>query len=423
MNTAFGTLSATFVASALASVLASVLASSVASTALAGGGTLHLLGSTGLTPSGVSANGAVVAGYNTAGFWYWTSEQGLIPIGGISPSAGGAGSADVSDNGSRIGYTVINPSTGKTEGAFYEVASGATTRVGSFGFSCDLAATSCWGISGDGNTMVGLGWHNGCGARAYRFQTGGSLVDLGSLVAGAPSRANACSGDGSVIAGWQDTAVGERLAAYWKNGVEKFIFTQTGQSLGEAGVVSGNGQWILGLGLPSNNNLAWRWSETTGYLALPASPIAGFRGYPTGISNDGTRIALFYRTPFPPATGGEGYLWVDGALQSLEALAAQAGITVPTGVRMALPLAISADGYTIVGSARTPQGVQGFILDLPRPASCPADLNGDGQVASQDIAVLLSAWGTGAGPADLNGDGTVASQDIAVLLSAWGACP
>ena len=106
-----------------------------------------------------------------------------------------------------------------------------------------------------------------------------------------------------------------------------------------------------------------------------------------------------------------------------EALAAQAGITVPTGVRMALPLAISADGYTIVGSARTPQGVQGFILDLPRPASCPADLNGDGQVASQDIAVLLSAWGTGAGPADLNGDGTVASQDIAVLLSAWGACP
>ena len=89
---------------------------------------------------------------------------------------------------------------------------------------------------------------------------------------------------------------------------------------------------------------------------------------------------------------------------------------------MALPLAISGDGYTIVGSARTPQGVQGFVLDLPRPAQCVADLNGDGQVAAQDIAALLSDWGSTASAADLNGDGSVGAADITVLLSAWGAC-
>jgi hypothetical protein len=92
-------------------------------------------------------------------------------------------------------------------------------------------------------------------------------------------------------------------------------------------------------------------------------------------------------------------------------------------VRLALPLAISGDGYTIVGAARTPSGVQGFVLDLPRPPACTADLNHDGQVGSQDIATLLSAWGNAGGAEDLNGDGVVGSQDIAVMLSAWGACP
>ena len=109
------------------------------------GGSFHLLGTAGLTPSDASSDGRVVVGYNTSQFWYWTEEDGLTLIGGISPSAGGAGSAGVSDDGTRIGLTAINPSTGKTEGAFHDVKSMQTTLTGSFGFSCDLAAVSCWG--------------------------------------------------------------------------------------------------------------------------------------------------------------------------------------------------------------------------------------------------------------------------------------
>jgi hypothetical protein len=40
-------------------------------------------------------------------------------------------------------------------------------------------------------------------------------------------------------------------------------------------------------------------------------------------------------------------------------------------------------------------------------------------VNAQDLATLLSQWGT-AGSADLNGDGVVGAPDIAALLSAWG---
>lgn len=53
-------------------------------------------------------------------------------------------------------------------------------------------------------------------------------------------------------------------------------------------------------------------------------------------------------------------------------------------------------------------------------APCASDLDGNGETASTDLAILLGAWGTAAG--DLTGDGNTDSADIAVLLSSWGAC-
>lgn len=51
---------------------------------------------------------------------------------------------------------------------------------------------------------------------------------------------------------------------------------------------------------------------------------------------------------------------------------------------------------------------------------CAADLDHSGTIDSQDISILLNAWGTPA--ADLNNDGTTSSPDLAVLLNAWGPC-
>ena len=399
-----------------------VLATTSAALAGGTGGSFHLLGFEGLYPADASEDGRVVTGYNTNEFWYWTPEQGLVLIGGLSPSAGGAGSAGISNDGTRIGLTTLNPKTGKTEGAFYEVATGETTLVGNFGFSCDASAMSCWGVSGDGTTMVGLGWHQFCAARAFRYSTLDGLVDLGSTVAGNSSRANACDDTGAVIGGWQDTNSG-RQGAIWRDGVQTLITMPSGAAVGEAGAVSGDGNWVIGLGAGSTGSLGWRWSEDTGLLTLPPTPIPTLpRAFPTGVNDDGSRIVLFYRTQFPPATGGEGYLWIDGTLHSLETLAAEQGIEIPAGVRMALPLGMSNDGYTIVGTARTPSGIQGFILDLPRPQTCPGDLDGDGTVGPVDLGILLGAWGTDSSQADLDGDGIVGPADLALLLSDWGPC-
>lgn len=63
------------------------------------------------------------------------------------------------------------------------------------------------------------------------------------------------------------------------------------------------------------------------------------------------------------------------------------------------------------------------VCITPPPGSCPADLNGDGQVDGADLGMLLGGWG-GVGPVgDLNGDSLVDGADLGALLGAWGACP
>ncbi len=53
--------------------------------------------------------------------------------------------------------------------------------------------------------------------------------------------------------------------------------------------------------------------------------------------------------------------------------------------------------------------------------ACTGDLNGDGQVNSSDLALLLGNWGM-PGVGDLNGDSTVNASDLALMLGSWGPC-
>lgn len=50
------------------------------------------------------------------------------------------------------------------------------------------------------------------------------------------------------------------------------------------------------------------------------------------------------------------------------------------------------------------------------------DIDGDGNVGSSDMAILLAAWGQQSfksNPADINGDGTVDSIDLSMLIANW----
>lgn len=63
-----------------------------------------------------------------------------------------------------------------------------------------------------------------------------------------------------------------------------------------------------------------------------------------------------------------------------------------------------------------------YLTQVSAPfEGCIADLDGDGQVNSSDLAILLGSWG-GTGAADFDGGG-VGASDLALLLGSWGACP
>jgi Sulfatase-modifying factor enzyme 1/Thrombospondin type 3 repeat len=60
------------------------------------------------------------------------------------------------------------------------------------------------------------------------------------------------------------------------------------------------------------------------------------------------------------------------------------------------------------------------------PDSCEyklGDFGLDGAVGADDLAFVLSLWGTTDALADLSGDGVVGAPDLAILLSNWGVTP
>jgi hypothetical protein len=151
-------------------------------------------------------------------------------------------------------------------------------------------------------------------------------------------------------------------------------------------------------------------------------PIPGFA---VDCSSDASRVLCIFRAG-PPPTSGEGFMWIEGrGFVGLEELALEAGVQVAPEVRLSLPLAMSADGKTIVGSGRDEfQGIDvTFVLDLrPAQPACPGDLNDDGDVNGLDLGILLGAWGQ-RGIADINQDGVVNGVDLGILLGNWGTCP
>ena len=52
--------------------------------------------------------------------------------------------------------------------------------------------------------------------------------------------------------------------------------------------------------------------------------------------------------------------------------------------------------------------------------SCPADLDGNGQVEVDDLLQMIASWG--GSQADLNGDGTTDVDDLLIMLGAFGPC-
>ena len=69
--------------------------------------------------------------------------------------------------------------------------------------------------------------------------------------------------------------------------------------------------------------------------------------------------------------------------------------------------------------------LDGDATGIPDVCEASGDLNGDGEVTTVDLLLLLAAWGPcppspDPCPADLEADGTVSIIDLLILLGNWG---
>jgi hypothetical protein len=343
------------------------LASLAALPTLASAQSFYNLGQ-GVTPT--DANNGVVVGSDPATFFYWTAGSGRINVGGVPAGSNGAGTARISADGTRFSGTAVGAS-GMNEAGYYDIGASAWTTLGGIGGSSDGNVSSGWGITGNGQSVVGLGWEDAGTAYAVK-SSGTSLVSFGTTVPDRSTRANATNFDGSVVVGWQDNEEGFRQAAVWNNGVQTVLTNGAADMmLSEASDVDSAGKWVVGAGGFATNDQAWRWSAETGTQALGTMNTPGFlvRGSSTAVSDTGTVVG--YERGFGPPTGGAGFIWTESmGMVNLNTYLDSLGIAYEAGFVFSLPLGISDDGMTIVGMGRTASQFQiGFVVTIPTPAT------------------------------------------------------
>ncbi|MHC4429717.1 MAG: DUF3466 family protein [Planctomycetota bacterium] len=110
------------------------------------------------------------------------------------------------------------------------------------------------------------------------------------------------------------------------------------------------------------------------------------------------------------------FLWTDGVMHNLNDLIPQG-----TGLDLRSARDINDTGQIVGYAINQADQLRAFLLN---PVVCTGDLNGDDAVGTNDLLMLLAAWGECSQcPADLDGDGVVGTSDLLLLLAAWGPCP
>lgn len=326
---------------------------------------LTVMGVGNYNAGGISDGGIVSLQTSGGQVFKWDEVNGLVQIGSVTNGYPGAGRAVITADGTKIGASITSVGTGFNEISTFIIGTSAWTSHGGLVSSgWDGHVSSTWGMTPDGNTIVGLGWLTAGSAHAVKWDAVNGVTDLGSIVPNRSSRANAINADGSVIVGWQDQDNGTRSGAKWVNGVQSFITDSNGNYVGEAGDVSADGMTIIGAAMPN----PYVWNSVTGitYITHPNSSVF-FRGGATGISADGKKVVGFFRAFAAPPMSGEGFIWTAaGGRINLNDYAVSVGINTQ-GVIMSLPLAISRDGLRIagVGTNASNQTVA-FFLDLSK---------------------------------------------------------
>lgn len=327
----------------------------------------------GLLSTSISNNGIVVGDNSARGdYFMWSDSAGVLSIGGRVAGDGIGGQATISHDGLVVAGTVLNSGTGFYEMGRYDISAGAWSNLGGIGASSDAETSSGWGISGDGSSIVGLGWVNPGTAHAVQWRAGTGMIDLGTTSAGNSTRANNTNFDGSVVVGWQDNDNG-RQGAVWVNGTQELIFNNDGFAAAEVLSVSNDGTWVSGITYGGFFEPAelWRYNTVTDiYEGLGNLTDGGGNSITAGnaMNADGSLIAGG-TWGFGPAFFGNAIIWEEGVgVQRFSDYLDLRGVMYEDGYTFAYVTDMSSDGTWFTGWGYDADfAITSFVVQVPAP--------------------------------------------------------
>jgi probable HAF family extracellular repeat protein len=196
------------------------------------------------------------------------------------------------------------------------------------------------------------------------------MVGLGDLPGGNFfSRAYDISGDGEVIVGLSISST--EIAAFRltsSTGMVSLGDLPGGSSLSAAYAVSDDGTTIVGYGSNDDGQVAMRWTSVQGMINLGDLPGGPVGSEANDVSANGRVIVGDSRVAL---SSSRAFLWTEQlGMVNLQELLAAKGVSEVAGWVLTNATAVSADGRTIVGNGRNPDGLQeAWIATVPEPPS------------------------------------------------------
>jgi len=440
-----------------AGVLVTCAMIGAASGASFGAGTLEFIGD-GIGITDMSRDGRVIVGNTVSDYAYetWRWVQGdpngwqrlgraTVPVLGS-----GAGSPDVSYDGTRVSATILGGGTSNSREEYYQTSGiwklggGWTELFPPLPPDCillDSGYSSAWGLSGDGLSLTGFYWrdnqnHLYGSARPCISSIAGGTVAL-PTAPGSSARVNASNYDGTVVAGWEENTTGEWRPTVWRNGV-KMLLADT-PVLCAAEAVSADGNVIVGstynFQAARVNPARWVWNGSsytmTDLGVLPGTPQTWIAHvYAESVTDDGSMIVGTNRFQNNgPYSLAKGFVWTQATgIRDVVTVMAENGVVFPSNL-MIVALEISPDGSAIGGmclNTSEPNFLdwKSFVFRFTPLSPCAGDVNGDGLTNASDFNVVASNFGSGPGRAreagDLSGDGFVSIADFNILAGSFG---
>jgi probable HAF family extracellular repeat protein len=307
----------------------------------------------GTRATGVAPDGKWVTGTSSGGTFLWNAQTGFNLIVGSSSDS----DPKVANGGVYVSGTFGDATTGLNTAARWDNTGMLTFLPGLAGQS-GLSLSTAYGMSDDGNVVVGLGWVNAGTAHGFKWTPSGGTVDLGSALFGS-SRANGVSGNGSIVVGWDGNP---RRAAIWNAAGETVIGTPGFSS--EAWAASFDGSVVTGF----QNNQLMKWTQPSGVVLLGKLPGSVSSDIASGldISADGGTIVGTNGSVL--GTGFRALLWRQdlGLVDLKPYLEANGFASQLNGWSLLQAYGISGDGRFVCGVGRNPGNqLEGFFLQLP----------------------------------------------------------